>query len=345
MKNNNIENNDDIGSPDHSPYDPKPLAEADLWFLPAPPESAAPTDPPWPVADRAPEMSAEAWHQAEAAQYRAVLAAAQAVARFGERLRHFPTGTADRFALSSVSAVLRGEGVWIGPDQIALYSHLRLGTSEDAQDYLRAAWALRRLNAGLDPREDLQGFLGRTASAEDDLRPLIDHWTRAVQDAGDLHPICRAGFALGVWRRLDLSPFSQALEPVLAAQIIGAEGLARFLPLSGTARAECGGGAAARLAVWLAAVEAGALDGLLTLERLAAWQTRATKAAAGLSGRTPAALIGALLRLPVLSADLAARTTGCSAPGIRRNLALLSDLGLVREITGQSRYRFWTAQI
>lgn len=99
------------------------------------------------------------------------------------------------------------------------------------------------------------------------------------------------------------------------------------------------------MAAWYRAVQAGALSALLELDRLSDWQARATHTTADLSGRTPAKLIAGFLRWPVLSAELAATAATCSRPAARRNLALFADRGLIREVTGQSRYRFWTVQL
>jgi Fic family protein len=134
---------------------------------------------------------------------------------------------------------------------------------------------------------------------------------------------------------------------VIAARIGGADGRALpFLPLAlASAPVHAGGDVGRRLAAWAHAAEAGCLRALMTLEALDAWQDRATQATAGLSGRTPALLIEALTASPALSAGMAARAAGVSTAGARRNLAWLERAGLVREITGQGRFRFWQAAI
>ncbi len=48
---------------------------------------------------------------------------------------------------------------------------------------------------------------------------------------------------------------------------------------------------------------------------------------------------------PVLSAMDLERDTGLSRDTAVRLVSKLQDLGLVREITGGRRYRFWTAQL
>ena len=77
------------------------------------------------------------------------------------------------------------------------------------------------------------------------------------------------------------------------------------------------------------------------LDRLANWRERAGEGTADLSGKTPGTLISALIRTPVLSAQMAETLTGASRAAVQRNLSLLAKRRLVLEITGQARYRFW----
>ena len=100
-----------------------------------------------------------------------------------------------------------------------------------------------------------------------------------------------------------------------------------------------------RLSGWIAGAHQSVLAALLHLDRLRRWQQRATEATADLSGRTPALLIAALARLPMLSAPVAEAETGASRAAVQRNLDQLRTRGLVREITGQGRYRVWTATL
>ncbi|MDK3073533.1 helix-turn-helix domain-containing protein [Sedimentitalea sp. JM2-8] len=344
-------------------FDAEPPAEADLWFLAPPPEDSAPTDMPWPMAARQASLDPDLWRDAEARCYRGLLDAAQAVARFGERLRRCPEGAVRRIALRSVAAALHGEGTWLPPEQIALYQVLRIGADDSARDLARAGWAVRRLCGGAGapgPLDGLHGFLGRDTvqnpqappgedrpvGAELDL--LGDRWAAAVAALADLHPLTRAAYGFAVWRGEALTPWDDLLEPAVAAMLVGAGGLAPFLPLAVGHRLDRGALAPgpeavqARLAQFLAAAEAGALAALRDLARLIDWAARAGAATADLSGKTPPALIDALTRFPVVSAELVAETAGCSRPAARRNLALFTRCGLIREITGQDRYRFWT---
>ena len=73
--------------------------------------------------------------------------------------------------------------------------------------------------------------------------------------------------------------------------------------------------------------------------------SRAQAQTGDLSGRTPLRLIPVLTRFPIVSVELVTREAPCSPMSARRNLNLFTERGLAREITGQGRYRFWTAAV
>lgn len=345
-------------------YDPDPVAEEDLWFLPATPEDRAPTDMPWPIAARETSLEPQVWQAAEQQQYCGLLAAVQAVTKFGERLNRFPAGVVERFAIETASAVLRSEGTWINPEQIALYRTLRIASDDAAQDLSRADWAVRRLVSGtVGPKDGLHGFLGRSAVPDpqqvpgeerplgDELLALSDRWLVGVDEVEDCHSFTKAAYGFASWRAEGITPYEDLLEPTIAALLIGAGGLAPFLPMARGHRLDRhslragSGGAEERLAVFYTAVEAGAVAACLELDRLKAWQERADAAISGLSGRTPPRMVLALMKAPVVSAECAAQEVGCSTMSARRNLKLFEERGLVREVTGQDRYRFWTVSV
>lgn len=60
-----------------------------------------------------------------------------------------------------------------------------------------------------------------------------------------------------------------------------------------------------------------------------------------LSGKTPLALRISLCEWPLLSAPMAQALTGGSRVAVQRNLAWMEARGLIREVTGQGRYRMW----
>jgi Fic family protein len=50
-----------------------------------------------------------------------------------------------------------------------------------------------------------------------------------------------------------------------------------------------------------------------------------------------------LAEWPVVSAPMAETLTGASRAAVQRNLAWMETRGLIREVTGQGRFRIWRA--
>jgi Fic family protein len=98
------------------------------------------------------------------------------------------------------------------------------------------------------------------------------------------------------------------------------------------------------LAGWITGAHRAVLSALMLLERLSAWRTRAEVETADLQGRTPAKLIAALVAHPMLATPQAEAETGASRAAVQRNLDALVARGLVREVTGQGKFRIWAAK-
>ncbi|MCP5073707.1 MAG: hypothetical protein GY947_10495 [Rhodobacteraceae bacterium] len=337
------------------------MPEEDLWFLPGPPEDFAPTDMPWPVVNQRPLFVAENWRRGEMGQARALVEAATAFARLDERLRSLSPGAVERLALMEVADIAWAQGEWIPAEKIALYRHLRVSTLENAKALSTAAWAMRRMLGGMRPEAGLANYLGRQHVEHDSLAELgrravgeaFDSlelaWLAILDDLKDVHPITLAGVSYYAWRSLGLSEPAAVIEAAVVAGKIGSTDgkTLGFLPLAVGNRAVFGqsGSTSDKLALWYAAVRDACLRAHLLFDQLAEWKVRAQAATQDLSGRTPPALIEALLKSPVLSTELATEITGCSRATAQRNLAIFDDRGLILETTGQGRYRFWRAAV
>jgi HTH DNA binding domain len=344
-----------------------PSREKDLWFLPGPPEDRAPTDPPWRTEDRRPLFEPRDWLRAEAGQGRGLARAAAAFARLDERLRLAQTGMSLRLALREMTEITWAAGARLPVERLALYEVQRASTMrEDGYDLAAASWGLHRLVRGSGtaggPMADLTRFLGRVRVATDGLenygtRPagqrfaeLAETWFAVQPAATAAHTLTQSAMAFYSWRAFGLSGPGDVLEGAVVAARIGAQetrGGARFLPVvtGDAAIYRIGGPPAEKLAQWYRAVENACGRALVHLDRLADWQASAGKATADLSGRTPPRLIAALSTTPVLSAEMAATAIGVSRATSLRNLAEFERRGLLREVTGQGRFRFWTARL
>jgi len=332
-------------------------SEDDLWFLPGP-IAAEPDDlPPGPRAEPAEAAVLDDWRKAEAGQAAPLARVAGRLGAMDDRLMRGPAGWRHRLALIEAADLGWLTGDRVAPDRLALWLSLRLsGVQDDAAALARVGWAVRRLTGGPGPEVDLPAFLDRRdpETLADTAEPFAERaggWLDLMAQATGLHPITRACLGFHLWALAGLGQNGCRLEAaVTAARIAAGAGRgAVFAPLamggaqsvSGGLRA--GGPAADRLARWLDGMETACLTAMRQLDDIEAWAARAEAAMSRLSGRTPPALRAVLTEWPLVSAPMAEALTGASRAAVQRNLAWMEAHGLIREVTGQGRYRMWRA--
>lgn len=328
------------------PFDP---GEADdPWFLPA--EEAEALSTAAPGAGGRSLVDADGWRAAESALAGEVSELAFDLGRLAERQRVAGPGAVQRLALEEAAALSWWTGDRVGADRLALWTSYRIGAAEeDGGGLIRTAWAARRLAAPLGQGGGLSGLLA--AALGEDGR--VD--TGLVADAAaELEPLgassaATRGCALfHLWRSLDERPdHLRDLEAAVLGARIAGQGALPFLPLAltGFGALTASGRLEARLSAWITGAHRAALAALMALERLAQWREKAEAETGDLSGRTPARLIAALATHPMLAAPQAEAETGASRAAVQRNLDLLASRGLVREVTGQGRFRVWAAKV
>lgn len=343
----------DFEAVEADPYDVAP-AEAELWFLPGP-DSEADDDPlaaPLPRAPRKPLFDLADWRAAEAALAQPLAALSRDLGRLIERAEGFGPQAGARLAHAEAAALGWWSGDRISADRIALWSALRIGASgEDGAALLRGSWAARRLAA---PQATGQGRAAAIAAhlgfKPDALSGLAEDVASLLPEPGELGPVATGCLACHLWRALEERPEHQRdIEAaVLGARLaIGPETVALgFLPLTlaGTGALRAGGSAEQRLSAWISGAGDAVLAALMVLERLRRWRLQAEAETADLSGRTPRLLIDGLLRHAMVAVPQLVAETGASRPALQRNLAIFEARGLVREVTGQGRYKVWAAQ-
>ncbi len=341
-----------------SPYDPDPQAGEDLWFLP----DTAADDLAQIQDERRILIDSSEWSRAEAAQSAELARAAAELARLDMMTEHLGAGAVTRLALIETEAMAWAEGTRlrreeIGRDLMARATDPRLHT-----DLARARWALRRLEQRPAPLAGLRDFLGlheadpdTVSAVPDDMRrrlagadfsAAVAEFNQGMADLEAAHPLTRAAFAFRLWPICSLSAAGVVTEPATAAARIGAaeNRMLGFAPCAAARQVWNGGGSAEeRLRRWIGAVRSGALAAMLELRRLDDWAVSAHTATDRFKGSTPGKLIDALIARPLLSTEDAALATGISRDSAERMLARLLAVGIVREITGQTRFRLWTA--
>lgn len=336
------------------PYDAETV-EDDLWFLPGPDpdEDTDPFAPPLPQAPRTTLFDLAEWRAAEQVLTRDLSDLAVDLGRLVERAEGLGTSAAERLAQAEAASLSWWTGDRISPDRIALWIGLRIGaTGDDSAALIRTAWAARRLAAprpaGQERAAGIAAHLGLDAAPPSD---VIEDLASLLPEPAELGAVATGCALFHLWRALEERPahLRDIEAAVLGARLgLGIEGQSLgFLPLSlaGMRALTVSGPAEQKLAAWIAGAHNAVLSALMTLERLRRWRSQAETSTGDLSGRTPGLLIGGLLRHPMIAVPQLVSETGASRPAVLRNLALFEKRGLVREVTGQGRFRVWAARL
>ncbi len=176
-------------------------------------------------------------------------------------------------------------------------------------------------------------------------------WLGMMNQADDLHPVTRACMGFHLWHVAELSPVDDPLEAAVTAARVAVADLAPsgsapgaiFAPIAmgGGGGLRAIGDPPARLARWLSAMESATFAALRRLEELEAWAAVAAQAMAPLSGKTPPMLRKLFSSWPLVSVQMAEKLTGAHRATVQRNIDWMEEQGLIREVTGQGRYRMW----
>ncbi len=215
----------------------------------------------------------------------------------------------------------------------------------DAETHLIVAHEVT--NQGFD-REQLSpmAIAAKAALAE----PFADRasaWLDMMRAARALHPITRACMGFHLWSLAGLGQSGDRMEAtVTAGRIAASEGRgAVFAPLAmgGAGGLRASGAPAERLVRWLDGMKTACLTAMRYMDDIEDWSARAKSATVSLSGKMPPALCRVLTEWPLVSAPMAEQLTGSSRAAVQRNLAWMEAQGLIREVTGQGRFRMWKA--
>ena len=243
----------------------------------------------------------------------------------------------------------------MGSDRLALWISMRLSCAQDDPNALaRIGWAVRRLTGGPGPKIDLAAFLDRRdpENIEEIAERFEDRaggWLDVMTAAEGLHPITRSCMGFHLWSLAGLGQLGDQIEAtVTAARIAASDGNgAVFAPLAmgGAGGLRASGLPSERLARWLDGMNSAVLAAMRNLDEIESWDARAENSMLQLSGRTPKALRSMLVEWPLISARMAETLTGVSRAAVQRNLTWMEEQGLIREMTGQRRFRVWSATI
>lgn len=344
------DNYDDVADISEEGEEP---SEDDLWFLPGPLEEEPDYILPGPKAEVAETSVIDDWREAQAASAARLARVACRLGSLDDRLLRGPEGWRHRLAQIEVADLSWLVGDRVSLDRLALWISLRLSSVDDDMSALtRGGWAVRRLCGGPGPEVSLGAFLDRRdpENINAEAEPFVGRsagWLGLMGAASDLHPIVRSCMGFHLWSLAGLGHEGDRMEAaVTAARIAASEGSgAVFAPIAMGAAGgiRAGGKPAFRLHRWLDGMEAAILTAMRHLDDIEAWSERAKFDMSALSGKTPPALRAVLTEWPLISAPMAEKLTGTSRAAIQRNLTWMEQKGLIREMTGQGRYRMWRA--
>ena len=329
------------------------LFRSDLWFLPGPMEVEPDYLPPGPRAELRETAVLDDWRKAEAGNAARLARVAGRIGALDDRLKRSAEGMRHRLALIEAADLSWFIGDRVGPDRLALWISMRLsGVQDDTGALARVGWAVRRLTGGPAPEDELSAFLDRRDPEilGDEAEPFADRaggWLYLMAQAADLHPITRGCMGFHFWSLAGLGQHGDRMEAaVTAARIAASEGKgAVFAPLAmgGAGGLRAGGSPAERLVCWLDGMETACLTAMQHLDDIEAWSARAEAEMSPLSGKTPPALRAVLTDWPIVSAPMAEAMTSSSRAAVQRNLAWMEKHRLIREVTGNGRFRMWRA--
>ena len=327
--------------------------EGELWFAPSLDMDDLDSSPfaPLPRRSDSEDHLTDDWRVAERQHLIQLSRVAQRLGALDDRLGRGPSEWAARLAMMEASELSWFTGHRIGLDKLSLWLELRTGSVEfDDTSLSKTAWAFRRLSGGPGPDQGLAEFLDRreVSGAAVTLGERSEAWRSAMLDAEDLHPFTRACFGYWLWPMAGIGPEGEMLEAAVVAARQASEGCVggcRFVPMAlrGASGLRAGGNPTRRLKLWLDGLESGIAAAMRELDLLERWQARAQDVTRDLSGRTPPELIRLLVKHVVLCAPVAEKLIGSSRAAAQRNLVMFEKRGLVREVTGQGRWRFWRA--
>lgn len=330
------------------PFDP--VEDAVPWFLPA--EDDVYTDrlkAPLPQCDQVSLLDFAGWRAAERQLAAELAELSFDCGRLSERVA-VNAGGVQRLALAEASSLSWWSGDRVTADRLALWLSYRIGAAEEGGDGLiRTAWAARRLASPAQGRglaDALAASLSEVGRVD---AGLLADVAAEMAEMADVSTVTKGCALCHLWRALDERPeHLRGLEAaVLGARLAAGQRALPFLPLTltGFSALTASGGPEARLAGWITGAHRAVLSALMTLDRLTAWRARAEADTSDLQGRTPAQLIAAMAGHPMLAAPQAEAETGASRATIQRNLDVLQARGLIREVTGQGRFRVWAATV
>jgi hypothetical protein len=316
------------------------MNDDDLWFLP--PDFEVQDDKPRRVALA---QKKDHWSEAQS-QYSRELSDLSFLQGQYEAFSFKNSGVRNRIALRCLSQILWWAGIYIPVERIILWKELQLTPNADEQTaYDSAAWAQTRLLGFSKPAD---------ASLSQVIRVIIDQDTGndfelpspliELEHCTQLTSITQAASVLKLWRQChDASLRTDVLAATLAA-IIGARtpGFVMPIGLSGVLALRSSGAEDQYLGQWIQGLTQDYQTALAWIDRHDVWQRNAVKCCADQRGDTPLRVVQFAAEQGYVTVASVQSSLAIGRATAQRQLDWLQRRNVLREITGQDRYRIWT---
>ncbi|QFU00012.1 hypothetical protein FIU85_22005 (plasmid) [Roseovarius sp. THAF8] len=343
---------EDLGPP--SIYDGDDPDQQNLWFLPPGPE-----DDVDPESKKSFIFYHNDWREAERNLSGSLADATYMSGCLDERIRLNPA-MHDRIARIEAVELAWLAGYRLGHD--ALHKHLVLADYQHERDQeavVETRWAHSRYMSPLHPlNDDIRDVLGRHAVEEGTDEELIrqtggrtfddlyEEWKEYIEDAEGLHRFTLGALAFFSWQSIQVSGDSDFMEAAVVSQKLcaprGRRGGLGFVPLAlgGHGAFMRAGTIEQRLATWYRLVENACHRALLNLNAVELFKQKSEEVEFKQTA-TYQCISKAFVDYPILNIETLLKTSGTGKDAALKYIDLLEEAGLIAEITGQKRYRFW----
>ena len=247
-------------------------------------------------------------------------------------------------------------GTRIGEDRLNRVIALNIGMiSDDSLEVAKAVWCAKAFSTNLVPlQDDIRDVLGRYRVEQKSLalmhRPigqefddLYEEWAEKIAEKGALlHPFTKAALGFFVWQAIEASGSDELDAAIVCQKLAAAEYTSTlgFLPiaLGGQGAFKRAGTVEEKLGRWFTVAANACQRGLLETNRVLTFEQKAREV---FNSRLFESVLDVIIRSPIVSVEMITNRHKIDKSTAHRYLVKLENEGLLSEITGSQRFKFW----
>lgn len=335
-------------------YDGEEKDEDDLWFMPFDEESGSEAG-----SDVKFIFHYSDWIDAERSLAGELAEANYLYGCLDERIRLQPL-LKDRIARLEAVELAWLSGHRVGHD--ILNKHLVLADSiheRDQRAISETRWAYQRYMSSLMPIEDsIRDVLGRNKTYEltdshlikkttgTQFEDLYEEFEEYIKGAIGLQRLSLGALSFFAWQSIEVSGESDFFEAAVISQKISAQNTRKgglgFVPLAlgGKGAFLRSGTIEQRLKTWYRLIENACQRAILDLNSVEIFKKRALEVSFKQT-KTYEKIIESFVNYPVLNVNTLMKTADIGKDAALKYIDLMEDDGLIAEITGTKKFRFW----